>query len=581
MSLDGVVVRAVVHDLQTLVDGRINRIHQPTEHDIVMQIRSTGRTHRLLLSANPSFPRAHLTDETFVNPTEAPMFCMLLRKHCENAIIERVEQIGMERIIRIQMRQRDEIGDLSTKLLIIELMGRHSNIILLDPSTDTILDGIHHVTPALSSYRIVMPGTLYTPPPEQDKKNLLDITEDDQLSSLVEHDTITPLDQLEVIERRLMHTFSGFGPLTAREIVYRAAQGTGVLAELKEFRERLLSHAYEPCLLEQDSGKTLFSAFTITHTQGDRKSFATISECLTAYYSEKAQRDLVKQRTADLMRWLTNEKNKNEKKLEKLYDTAKEAEGADHYRKLGELLTASLHTITRGQASVELIDYYEEDQPTITVPLDVQLSPAENAQRFFKRYNKLKNSLIAVREQIEVTQQEIDYFETLIHQLSNATLADIDEIRDELAAEGYVRKRDNKTTKKKKPAKPTPLCFKSSEGIAIYVGKNNTQNDYVTNRLARPSDTWLHTKDIPGSHVVIRSSSYGDETLNAAAQLAAYYSQAKTSSQVPVDYTLIKYVRKPNGAKPGFVIYEQQKTLFITPDQDYINNLERCSSDAN
>lgn len=580
MSLDGVVVRAVVHDLQTLVDGRINRIHQPTEHDIVMQIRTTGRTHRLLLSANPSFPRAHLTDETFVNPTEAPMFCMLLRKHCENAIIENIEQVGMERIIRMQVRQRDEIGDLNTKLLIIELMGRHSNIILLDPSNDTILDGIHHVTPALSSYRIVMPGSLYTPPPEQNKANLLKLADTDQLSSFMEYDKISSLDQHEVIVRRLMDTFSGIGPLTAREVVSRAVQGAGLQAELRDFRERLMSHIYEPCLLEQENGKSLFAAIAITHAHGEMERFDTISECLTAYYSEKAQRDLVKQRTSDLMRWLTNEKNKNVKKLEKLYETVKEAEGADRYRKLGELLTASLHTITRGQASVELIDYYEEDQPTITVPLDVQMSPSENAQRFFKRYNKLKNSLIAVGEQIEVTQQEIDYFDTLIHQLSNATLHDIDEIREELAAEGYVRKREKQGAKKKKPAKPTPLCFKSSEGIAIYVGKNNTQNDYVTNRLARPSDTWLHTKDIPGSHVVIRSSSYGDETLNAAAQLAAYYSQAKTSSQVPVDFTLVRHVRKPNGAKPGFVIYDNQKTLFITPDEAYINNLERCSSSS-
>jgi len=578
MSLDGVVVHAVVHELQALKDGRISKIHQPSEHDIVMQVRAAGHNHKLLLSANPSIPRAHLTSETFVNPAEAPMFCMLLRKHCENGIIERIEQVGMERVIHMYIRQRDEIGDLSVKLLIIELMGRHSNIILTDPASQTILDGIHHVTPALSSYRIVMPGTAYTPPPAQDKHNLLSMSAHElraKLPELIEYDNVSVLDNSEVIERKLMDTFSGIGPLTARELVHRAANGGGLHQELASLHNALKSGSYEPCILEKEDGKTLFSALRLTHTSGELTTFERMSDCLTAYFSEKAQKDLVKQRTADLMRFLTNELSKNEKKLEKLYESMKEAQEADRYRKLGELLTASLHTVVRGQTSVDLIDYYDEAQPTITVPLDPQLTPSENAQRLFKRYNKLKNSLIAVQEQIEATKQEIEYFKTLIHQLSDASLADIDEIREELAAQGYVRNRNTQAGKKKKTAAPTPLLFKSSEGIAIYVGKNNTQNDYLTNRLAHPSDTWLHTKDIPGSHVVIRSSSYGDETLLAAAQLAAYYSQARTSSQVPVDYTLVKHVRKPNGAKPGFVIYDHQKTLYITPDENYINSLER------
>jgi len=578
MSLDGVVVHAVVHELQTLRDGRISKIHQPSEHDIVMQVRAAGHNHKLLLSANPSIPRAHLTSETFVNPAEAPMFCMLLRKHCENGIIERIEQVGMERVIHMYIRQRDEIGDLSVKLLIIELMGRHSNIILADPASQTILDGIHHVTPALSSYRIVMPGVTYTPPPAQDKHNLLDIPAEQlraSLPELFEYDAISVLDSSEVIERKLMDTFSGIGPLTARELVHRAASGGSLHQELENLHHMLRTGAWEPCILEKEDGKTLFSALRLTHTSGELTTFGQMSECLTAYFSEKAQRDLVKQRTADLMRFLTNELSKNEKKLEKLYESLKEAQEADRYRKLGELLTASLHLITRGQTSVDLIDYYDEAQPTITVTLDPQLTPSENAQRLFKRYNKLKNSLIAVQEQIESTKQEIEYFKTLIHQLNDASLADVDEIREELAAQGYVRNRNSQAGKKKKAATPAPLMFRSSEGIAIYVGKNNTQNDYLTNRLAHPNDTWLHTKDIPGSHVVIRSSSYGDETLLAAAQLAAYYSQARTSSQVPVDYTLIKHVRKPNGAKPGFVIYDHQKTLYITPDESYINRLER------
>ncbi len=580
MSLDGVAVRSVVHELQALTHGRIHKIHQPTEHDIVMQIRAAGRNHKLLLSANPSMPRAHLTTETFVNPLEAPMFCMLLRKHCENAVIESIEQVGMERIIHIHIRHRDEIGDLKLKTLIVELTGRHSNIILLDQDSATILEGIHHVTPALSSYRIVMPGSAYTPPPEQNKRNLLDIP-DDQLdnvfSELALPDRLSPVDQSAVIERKLMDAFSGVGPLTAREIVHRAVNNGSLYEELAQLKQRLLHHRYEPCILEKKDGKSLFAAFPITHISGDVQAFASISECLTAYYSDKAERDLIKQKTADLMKWLTNETAKNEKKLEKLYDSMKEAQGAERFRKYGELITASMHMLSRGQSSAVLTDYYEESQPDITIPLDPKLSPSDNAQRYFKKYTKLKNSMSALTEQIEVTKREIEYFQTLIHQLTNATLSDIDEIREELAEQGYVRSRNPQSKKKKNASRPRPLCFMSSEGIAIYVGKNNTQNDYVTNRLARPTDTWLHTKDIPGSHVVIRASSYGDETLKAAAQLAAYYSQARTSSQVPVDYTLVKHVRKPSGAKPGFVIYDNQKTLFITPDEAYISQLASCA----
>lgn len=448
MSLDGVAVRAVVHELQQLTDGRIHKIHQPSEHDIVMQIRAGGRNHKLILSANPSMPRAHLTNEHFINPLEAPMFCMLLRKHCENGIIERIEQVGMERIIHMYVRQRDEIGDLSHKKLIIELMGRHSNIILVDANTDQILDGIHHVTPAISSYRIVLPGAAYTPPPAQDKVNLLEIPAS-ELHTHIEYDKLSSSEHAAAVERRVMGSFSGIGPLTAREIVHRAVQGEGLITALRDFQSVLRNHQYEPCILEQEDGKSVFSALSLTHTEGRLQPYDSISACLTDYFSEKAQRDLVKQKTADLMRILTNELNKNEKKLEKLSESLKEAEGADHYRKLGELLTASLHTIRRGQSEAEVIDYYDEAQPTITIPLDPKLSPADNAQRYYKRYNKLKNSQTAVQEQIETTRQEITYLETLIHQLTDATLDDIDEIRDELASQGYVRQRSTPGHKKK------------------------------------------------------------------------------------------------------------------------------------
>lgn len=659
MALDGLVIRAMVHELQKCIGGRINKIHQPSEHDIVMQLRAQGGGHKLLLSANPTYPRVHFTVQQFLNPTEAPMFCMLLRKHLEGGVIERIEQVDMERIIRIHTRQRDELGDISLKTLVIELMGRHSNIILLDSNEGRILDGIHHVTPAISNYRIVMPGSAYTAPPEQHKLNVLDTgrTEfidawraadaaeeagegvkeaaeraddehtaadrsktdrssgggeeglagpamaaaghavpaaggrDDRSRSDAGGDAASALAAKPSApavkpEQRLVGLLSGFSPLTAREAVHRSgvdlAPGRLTDMEIGRIYDGVSSIAgllrrqeYTPEIVRQpDGGKWFFSVVPLTHLEGERERFESVSECLEAFYGDKAERDTVKQRTADLLRFLHNEKNKNVKKLDKLQETMDEARDADRFRIQGELLTASMHLITKGSKHIEVVDYYDEEQKTVTIPLDPLLTGSENAQRYFRKYTKAKNSVIAVQEQLKQTREEIAYLESLLQQLMNASMNDIEEIREELMEQGYIRDRNKKTRKKKKNDKPVLQCFTSSEGIAIYVGKNNTQNDYLTNRVAQAADTWLHTKDIPGSHVVIRSNQYGEATLEEAAQLAAYFSQAKESSQVPVDYTLVRHVRKPGGAKPGFVIYDHQKTLYITPDDHRIKQLK-------
>ncbi|CAK4814537.1 unnamed protein product [Aphanomyces euteiches] len=338
---------------------------------------------------------------------------------------------------------------------------------------------------------------------------------------------------------------------------------------------QIREHQYTPTLVtKKDNGKAYFSVVELTHLVGEVERFTTVSECLEAFYGDKAQRDTVKQRMADLLRFLQNEKNKNVKKLDKLAETLDEAKDADKWRVLGELLTSSMHLFKKGDASVEAVNYYDEAQQTVTVALDPLLTPSQNAQRYYKKYAKSKNSLLVVEEQINNTHTEITYLESLLQQIADASLADIVEIREELIEQGYIRDRSKKKGKKKKIEKPNIACFTSSEGIPIYVGKNNTQNDYLTNRLAQSTDTWLHTKDIPGSHVVIRSTTFGEQTLLEAASLSAYYSQAKESSQVPVDYTQIRHVHKPNGAKPGFVIYDHQKTLFVTPNEQSIKQMQ-------
>ncbi|WP_433707143.1 Rqc2 family fibronectin-binding protein [Paenibacillus illinoisensis] len=574
MALDGIVTRAIVHELQGCKGGRISKIHQPNGHDVVLTLRAQRGNSKLLISASPTYPRVHFTEKTFLNPTEAPMFCMLLRKHCEGAIIEEIRQIGMERIIHIDVRQRDELGDVSVKRIIIELMGRHSNIVLLDPVTGTILDGIHHVTPSISSYRVIMPGFSYTAPPEQHKVNPLEVNSAEFLKGYSETE--------EEAARWLVNSFSGLSPLIAGEIAARtanrdngdaSAEASALWNAFDSVMGPVRENIYTPVTGLNAKGKMIFSAVRLQSIQDAEKTYDTMSKCMEDYYGDKAERDTVKQKVSDLLRFLQNERSKNVKKLDNLNKDLLEADDAEKYRLWGELLFASLHQISKGDKSVELVNFYDEDQATITIALDPLLTPSDNAQRYFKRYNKYKNSLAVIHEQLGKTKDEIVYLDNLLQQLSIASMNDIEEIREELVQQGYLRDRNKKGKKKKKNDRPTVHQFTSTEGIDILVGKNNLQNEYVTNRLASANDTWLHTKDIPGSHVVIRSTDFGEATLEEAAQLAAYFSQAKESSSVPVDYTYIRHVRKPSGAKPGFVIYDHQKTLFVTPNEELVKSL--------
>jgi predicted ribosome quality control (RQC) complex YloA/Tae2 family protein len=577
MSLDGIVTAAIAHELQRCVGARIHKIHQPTSHELVLSIRGGGFGGKLLLSANPTYPRVHFTNASYSNPLEAPMFCMLLRKHCEGGAITSVSQVGRERILHIGVRHRDELGDTSHKTIIVEIMGRHSNIILTDTGSGMIHDGIHHVTPAISSHRIILPGSLYTPPPHQGKTDPLTVVSE---SAFLEYLTAQE-DSDAPMHKALVDAFSGISPLLAKEMVYRASKGgnqpepSSLWNSFNDLMEVTRNHAFTPVIATQrSSGKAFFSITELTHIEdAEVKSFPSASECLEDFYGDKAERDTVKQRAADLIRFVQNERAKNGLKIKKLQDTLQEAKDAEKYRVLGELLTAYMHNFNRGDSEITVVDFYDENGAEVTISLDPQLSPSENAQKYFRRYTKHRNSVSIVKEQMEMAENEIVYFESLLQQLENASLGDIEEIRDELVQQGYMRERHKRGPKRKKPGKPSLLCYTSSEGVSIYVGKNNTQNEYLTNRLATASDTWLHTKDIPGSHVVIRGTGYGDATLEEAAMLAAHYSQAKASSLVPVDYTQIRHVRKPSGAKPGFVIYDNQKTLFITPDESRIKGL--------
>lgn len=578
MALDGIVLRAVTHELnETIVGGRVDKIYQPLPRDLLITVRNQGRNYRLLLSANPTYPRVFLSERyKGQNPTEPPMFCMLLRKHFEGGRITSIEQVGNERILLINVENRDELGDVTEKQLVVEIMGRHSNIVLIDPSTQRILDSIVHVNFGTSRHREVLPGRTYVAPPEQAKISPFAETRSGFLAKR-ELDG-SPFDKF------MVNSYSGISPLIGRELAYRVtvpqeAGGTTPEQEWQvfdNFIEPLKRHLYSPVLVLDDSGKPkAFSAIELTHLAGTVQQWESISACMEQFFEEKSWRDTVRQKAGDIERILASELEKDRNKIEKFKESIAEAAEADTYRVWGELLTASLHQLQKGQTEARVTNFYVEEMPEITIPLDAQLSPQENAQAYFKKYNKVKKSIPILEEQIRQTEEQIAYLESVLQMIATAGLQDLQEIREELEQEGILKAHKKPGGQKKKQPAAQPERFLSSDGIEVYVGKNNRQNDYLTMKMAHSADTWLHTKDIPGSHVVIRAKDVPEATLLEAAQLAAYFSKAKESNQVPVDYTLIKNVWKPNGAKPGMVLYEAQRTLYVTPDPALIDRLRQ------
>lgn len=573
MTFDGMMVYAISNELaEHLENGRIAKIYQPHGRDLVWHVRSKGTNHALFLSANPTYPRIHLTTEKFENPKEAPMFCMLLRKHFEGGMIAKIKQVDSERIIHIDVRTTDELGDPVCKRLVIEIMGRHSNIIAVDPQKNVILDSIHHLPPSMNQYRTVLPGRPYVQPPEQQKISPFAVDKETFAKKIRFNEGR--------LEEQLVRQFHGLSPLLAREIIHRAGlpKPDNVFSSFRKLMEKIEKHDYQPTIMHH-SDKPAFYLFPLEHLRSERlESFANISDMLESFYHRKAERDQIKQRAQDLLRLLTNEKKKNEKKIQKLFRTLQESDKAEEYRLFGELLTAYMHLVKRGDKHVEVYNYHDPDNSLINIPLDPTLAPNENAQWYFKKYTKAKRAKTEAEKQLKKAKDEIAYLETLLVQLEQASVREVEEIRAELIEGGYVRNRAQNKKQKKQNERPAVKKYYSSEGIPILVGKNNKQNDYLTHRLASPDDTWLHTKDIPGSHVIIRGKQYSKQTLLEAAKLAAHYSKARLSSSVPVDYTLIKHVRKPNGAKPGYVIYDHHQTVFVTPEETDIQDLEKNSS---
>ena len=549
MSFDGFFLHHMVEELQTeLLNGRIQKINQPFDQELVLQIRSNRQSHRLLLSAHPVFGRIQLTDTTFENPAQPSTFIMVLRKYLQGAVIESIEQIENDRIVEITVSNKNEIGDDIQATLIIEIMGKHSNILLVDKSSNKILEVIKHIGFSQNSYRTLLPGATYISPPNTEALNPFTI-KDEKLFEI--------LQTQELSAKNLQKLFQGLGRDTSTELERQLLSD-----KLTTFRN-FFKQETNPCLTDKSFSCVPFSNKLDV-------DFSSLSQLLDVYYKDKAERDRVKQQASELIRRVENELQKNRQKLKKQEKELLATENAEEFRQKGELLTTFLHQVPNDQDQVVLDNYYT-NQP-ITIALDKALTPSQNAQKYFKRYQKLKEAVKYLTELIEETKSTILYLESVETVLNQAGLDEIAEIREELIQTGFIRRRQReKIQKRKKPEK-----YLASDGkTIILVGRNNLQNEELTFKMARKDELWFHAKDIPGSHVVISGNlNPSDEVKTDAAELAAYYSKGRLSNLVQVDMIEVKKLNKPTGGKPGFVTYTGQKTLRVTPDPEKIQTMK-------
>lgn len=577
MSYDGFVTGSVVHELcQKILGGKIDKIYQPEKDEIVLGIRTFGGKFRLLLSANPSNARVHLSDTKKENPMAPPMLCMLMRKYLSGGKIVGISQPGRDRVVRIDVECLNELGDFDTKSVITEIMGRHSNIIFIDKD-GKIYDSAKHVDFTVSKVRQILPGLMYEPPPAQHKISSDDFELVDFMNELSRQEPGILLDKF------LLDHIVGMSPLIARELVYRFSGHTNVAkSEVDEakfvtfvgsFIDCMKSCEFSPCVVyEKQTGKPVaFSCITINQygNIADVKSVVSMSDAIDEFYQSRSIRESMHRRSSDILKLVNNNMDRCSKKLALHMENLEKSKDRDKYKIKGDLITANMHKLQYGMDEIVLENFYDNNKE-IKITLDPTLSPAQNAQKFYKRYSKAKATEKYASEQIKDAEEELEYLETILESIHKAeSPGDLGEIKEELREEGYIKNNDSSSKKRKPKNCPSgPMKFISGDGYEILVGRNNKQNDELTVRMSYSTDIWLHTKEIPGSHVLIRTNGTGvapENTILEAARLAAYFSKARESAQVPVDYTNVKNVRKPNGAKPGYVVYKKNKTLYVAP----------------
>ena len=582
MALDGVFLRLVKDQLEPLIGGRVDKIHQPSREEILFTIRTRDGSYRLLFNTGAGAARVHVTKAEIENPKTPPMFCMLMRKHLSSGKLIDIRQDGFERILYFDFDSANEMGDICRFTLAIEIMGRHSNLILIN-SEGKIVDSIKRVGQDMSAVRMVLPGMTYTLPPKEERLSLLDNDSREICNTVKEHSKQT-------LPKALMKVVEGISPVFAREAEHYTARGSEIIVEdmtdehfdrltfyLKKTADEIKSGQNKYTVLKTKDGLLKDFCFTDISQYGNlmvTKEFESPSELLDYFYSQRDSVARMKQKAQDLFKLLVNTTDRIARRTANQRQELKECANRDKLKKYGDLIMANLYQIEKGQGSVEVDDFYEPDCPKVKIQLDKRLNASQNAQKYYHEYRKADTAEKKLTALIKEGEEELLYIDSVFDSLTRATTeSEVSELRAELAEQGYVKL---SRVKGKPPKALPPIKFISSDGFEIRVGRNNKQNDKLTCKDAEKLDIWLHTKNITGSHTVI--SCQGQEpperTIVEAAIIAAFHSKGRNSSQVPVDYTLIRNVKKPAGAKPGMVIFTDNKTLYVTPDEELVERLK-------
>lgn len=555
MAFDGIVTMAAAKEMRpVIISGKIDKVYQPEADELVFNIHTKRGNVKLYASVNPAAARIHFIENSLQNPPAPLPFCMLLRKHIQGARVTDVAQVGSERIIEISLETLNELGFTVSKKLIFEIMGKHSNIVLLDISSGKIIDCIKHVSIDVNRVRQLLPGIIYKYPPAQDKIPFKELLPEG-----------TPSVVLPPEAKAIQRTVGGVSPSFAQEM----AASEDPLSFLRSAARIIEEGRFYPVVYSDDKGSPKeFHILPLSEYEDvcQKKEFDSLSLCLEYYYAHKQSSNKLHQKASDLERSVSSQLDKLYLKEQRLREDLLKAENSESLRLYGELLTANIHQVRPGDKSTSVINYY--DGSTVTIPLDPRLSPSKNAQQYFKKYGKAKTAVKEKQLQLKTNESDIKYLDSVMSYLKNASdVSEIEALRRELEETGYLRKRKIPGGFKEKKISSKPYRYILPGGCEVLVGRNNKENDILTFKTASSRDIWMHTKDIPGSHVIVKTSceEISDEDLYAAASIAAYHSKGRESENVPVDYVRVKYVKKPAGAKPGMVIFTNNKTVWVDP----------------
>ncbi|PXY84540.1 MULTISPECIES: NFACT family protein [Lactobacillus] len=553
MAFDGLFIHSLLNSVKPkIINGRLSKIYQPFEQDLVLTFRKERKNIQLLLSANAQYPRFYITSQTIANPDKAPTFVMVLRKYLEGSVLKEIEQLGVDRIVNFNFSNRNELGDQVQLVLSLELMGRHSNVILYDQKSGHIIDLLKRINPDENRVRLLLPKAKYELPPLISGINGFEVTEKEFKEKTMHSDPVDFASQIGGLDRDDRQELTGY------------LEDDFSYSSFKTFMDQFNKKG--AFILKTPKNKRKIFPYLPYHLNLTKESAdPDINHALDEFYEYQSNQDWVRQKSAQIERLIKNEYKKLTKKIVKLKKQLEQAENSEGYRIQGEILNANLSQVKPGMAEVSLPNYYDNNRP-LKIKLDVALSPARNAQKYFTKYKKLRDSIKHVKEQISIAQDNLDYFDSVQTAIDNAEPQDIDQITEELMNQGYLKK-PQKPKRKKKITEKNLNKFRISSGKTVLVGKNNLQNDWLTLKKANKTDIWFHVKNIPGSHVILQSAEATDEDIRETAEIAAYFSKAKNSAHVQVDYVQDKRVKKPNGAKPGFVIYTGQNSIEVTPEK--------------